>query len=100
VRYALIALSGKPRRFSGFLHGVAMELAPGVFLAADFDRAAFERVWQTLAHWHERWPEGWIVAVVPAKKPRHPPELRTLGVPVRTLVERDGIHLLEVDSRS
>ena len=100
MKYALIALSNKPRRFSGFLHSVAMEVAPGVFLSADFNRLAFERIWRALEEWHGAWPEGWIVAVVPADKPRYPPEIRTLGVPARTLVEHEGIHLLKVEDRS
>ena len=77
-----------------------MEVAPGVFLAADFNRAAFERIWQMLADWHAVWPEGWIVAVIPAEKPHHPPEIRALGVPARTLVEQDGIHLLVIEKGS
>jgi CRISPR-associated protein Cas2 len=97
VKYAVIALSGKPRRFSGFLHSIAMELAPGMFLAADFDRASFSRVWQTLEEWHARSPEGWIVAVLPAAKVRHPPELRTLGVLPRMLIEQDGLHLVKIE---
>ena len=100
MRWALVALSSKPRRFSGFLHSAAMEVAPGVFIAADFNRAAFERIWQVLADWHTFWPEGWIVAVMPAEKPRHPPEIRTLGVPARTLVEQDGMHLLLIEKGS
>lgn len=100
MKYAVIALSGKPRRFSGFLHSVAMELAPGMFLAADFDRAAFDRVWRTLEEWHAHWPEGWIIAVLPAKKVRHPPELRALGVPPRTLIELDGLYLLKIEQPS
>lgn len=99
MRYALVAVSNKPRRFSGFLHSVAMEVAPGVFLAADFNRAAFDRIWRVLEDWHGTWPDGWIVAVIPASKLRHPPEIRTLGVPARTLVERDGIHLLAIEER-
>jgi CRISPR-associated endoribonuclease Cas2 subtype I-E len=100
VKYALVALANKPRRFSGFLHGVAMEVAPGVFLSADFNRAAFERIWRVLEEWHSTWPEGWIVAVIPTGKPRYPPEIRTLGVPTRTLVEHEGIHLLRIEERS
>lgn len=97
MKYALLALSNKPRRFAGFLHSVAMEVAPGVFLAADFNRAAFERVWEVLEAWHQAWPEGWIVAVLPAEKPRHPPMIRALGVPARTLIEHDGLHLLAIE---
>lgn len=74
-----------------------MEVAPGTFLAADFDRAAFERVWEVLTDWHNAWPEGWIVAVVPAARLRYPPELRCLGLPRRTLVEQDGLHLLSIE---
>ncbi len=98
MRYALICLSGKPRRFSGLLHSVAMEVAPGTFLAADFDRAAFERIWTVLEEWHQGWPEGWIAAVIPAARTRHPPEIRCLGIPRRTLVEQDGLHLLQVEN--
>ncbi len=97
MRYALIVLSGKPRRFSGFLHSVAMEAAPGVFLAADLNRSAFDRVWMTLAEWHDRWPEVWIVAVLPASRPRHPPQIRCLGMPARKLAELDGMHVLLVE---
>ena len=97
MKYALVTLSGKPRRFSGFLHSVAMEVAPGTFLAADFDRAAFERMWEVLTEWHSAWPEGWVVCVLPSAHPRHPPEIRCLGLPRRTLVEQDGMHLLQIE---
>lgn len=97
MKYALVCLSGKPRRFSGLLHSVAMEVSPGTFLAADFDRAAFERIWAVMAEWHQGWPEGWIAAVIPAGRSRHPPEIRCLGLPRRKLVEQDGLHLLWVE---
>jgi hypothetical protein len=73
-----------------------MEVAPGTFLAADFDRAAFDRMWSVLVDWHAAWPEGWIVGVLPAVRPRYPPEIRSLGLPARTLVEHEGLYLLSV----
>lgn len=99
MKYALVCLSGKPRRFSGFLHSVAMEVAPGTFLAADFDRDAFDRVWAVLEEWHQGWPDGWIAALLPAPRPRYPPEIRCLGIPRRTLVEQDGIYLLWIERK-
>jgi hypothetical protein len=74
-----------------------MEVAPGAFLAADFDRAAFERIWEVLVEWHSVWPEGWIVCVLPSARPRHPPEIRCLGLPRRKLAEQDGLYLLQIE---
>ena len=98
MRYAVIAISGKPARFAGFLHSIACEIAPGVFVAHDLNRRSFERIWQIMESWSGAYPEGWIVALIPKEEKKSIPEILTLGIPRRHFTSDQDVILMKVEA--
>lgn len=94
MTFAVIQFANKPARFKGFLASVMLEIAPNTFVAPRFKRAALDRVWEVLRDWHAAAPEGYVIALIGSSEPRGVPEIRTLGLPPRTILEQDEMLLL------
>ena len=81
-------------RYRGFLSSVMLEIAPGVYTGPHITRRVRERVWAVLTDWHQTLGRGSIVMTWrDAQAPGHQAVL-SLGTPVRTLVDVDGLLLV------
>jgi CRISPR-associated protein Cas2 len=81
-------------RFTGFLASIMPEVAPGVFVAAELSRGVRERTWRVLSSWWDGVPGGSILLIW--RDDNAPGRLRilSLGLPVRTLADLDGVLLV------
>jgi len=85
-------------RVSGFLASSMCEIAPGVFTAPRMNPAVRQRVWLVLEDWFEDTRDSSIVMTWPDGSLPGGQEVRTLGVPARTLANHHGIYLARRDS--
>jgi CRISPR-associated protein Cas2 len=81
-------------RFRGFAASIMPEVAPGVFVAADLSRGVRERMWNVLAGWWDGMPGGSILLVWRDDNAAGRLGIQSLGLPVRTLADLDGVLLV------
>ena len=81
-------------RFRGFAASIMPEVAPGVFVAAELSRGVRERMWNVLAGWWDGMPGGSILLVWRDDSAAGRLSIKSLGLPVRTLVDLDGVLLV------
>jgi len=81
-------------RFRGFAASIMPEVAPGVFVAAELSRGVRERMWNVLAGWWDGMPGGSILLVWRDDNAPGRLGMQSLGLPVRTLADLDGVLLV------
>ncbi len=81
-------------RFRGFAASIMPEVAPGVFVAAELSRGVRERMWNVLAGWWDGMPGGSILLVWRDDAAAGRLGMKSLGLPVRTLTDMDGVLLV------
>lgn len=89
-------------RFRGFLASVMLEIAPGVYTGPRMTKAVRERIWTVLEDWYESLyvppsqgeAEICILMTWPDRKAEGGQAIQSLGVPRKTIVEVDGILLV------
>ena len=90
-------------RFRGFLASAMLEIAPGVYTAPQMSRGVRERIWQVLSEWFDAGaitgghPEDQASIVVTwrDREASGGQGIETLGVPVKRLVDADGVLLVQ-----
>jgi CRISPR-associated protein Cas2 len=81
-------------RFRGFAASIMPEVAPGVFVAAELSRGVRERMWNVLTGWWDGMPGGSILLVWRDDNAAGRLGVKSLGLPVRTLADMDGVLLV------
>ncbi len=81
-------------RFRGFAASIMPEVAPGVFVAAELSRGVRERMWNVLTGWWDGMPGGSILLVWRDDTAAGRLGMKSLGLPVRTLADMDGVLLV------
>lgn len=89
-------------RYRGFLASVMLEIAPGVYTSPKMSKAVRERVWDVLTRWFgfnatvgaqsedsAAIVMTWRDAATPGGQ-----QIVTLGLPTKTLVDADGIMIV------
>ena len=89
-------------RYRGFLASVMLEIAPGVYTSPKMSKGVRERIWEVLTGWFDfnatvgAQSEGsasivmtWRDAVSPGGQ-----QIVTLGLPAKTLIDADGIMIV------
>ncbi|CCG07921.1 type I-E CRISPR-associated endoribonuclease Cas2e [Pararhodospirillum photometricum] len=90
----LICASNTVDRVHGFLRSCMLNPHPGVYVSVTLDAGSRERVWTILEGWWNAEPQGTLLMMYKAKEKPMGLDFRSLGVPKRTVVERDGIYML------
>lgn len=83
-----------PGRFRGFLASCMLEIGQGVYTAPIMNSGVRDRVWRVLTEWFQSAsPNASIVMTwVDTNEPDRQ-GIRTLGIPPKTIVDFEGIHL-------
>lgn len=90
----VVVTNDVPDRYRGFLASCMLEIAPGVYTAPRLSAGVRERVWNVLSDWWGTAPGGSVVMTWPDRRHRGGQEVRSLGLPQKTLWEQDGLHLV------
>ncbi len=80
-------------RYRGFLVSIMPEVAPGIYVAPKLSPGVRERIWAVLGKWWLGVPGGSITMAWPDDSAPGRLGIRSLGVPVRELIDIDG-HLI------
>jgi CRISPR-associated protein Cas2 len=81
-------------RYRGFLASIMPEIAPGVFVDAELSRRVRERLWGVLSGWWDDMPGGSVIMIWRDEAAPGQLGLQTRGLPVRQLVDLDGVLVL------
>jgi CRISPR-associated protein Cas2 len=89
-------------RYRGFLASVMLEIAPGVYTSPRMSKGVRERVWDVLAGWFGSnatvgaQSEAAASIVMTWRDSASPggQQIETLGLPAKTLVDADGIMIV------
>lgn len=82
-------------RFRGFLASLMLEIAPGVYTSPTLSRGVRERIWTVLSEWHRELRDGSIVMTWRDVKASGRQAILTLGLPPRSLIDYDGLVLVQ-----
>jgi CRISPR-associated protein Cas2 len=80
-------------RFRGFLASVMLEVSPGVYTHPRLSAAVRQRVWAVLEDWFNQKQDASIVMVHADGTADAGQTVRTLGEPLRRLIDADGVVL-------
>lgn len=82
-------------RYRGFLASVMLEISTGVFTSPRMSKRVREQVWNVLSGWHQQLGRGSIVMTWLDREAPGGQGVLHLGEPPRTLVEADGLLLVQ-----
>lgn len=82
-------------RYRGFLGSVMLELAPGVYAYSRMSAGVRDRVWEVLRDWHGELARGSLVMCFAEASAAGAMGLRTLGEPPKTVVNHEGVLLVQ-----
>jgi CRISPR-associated protein Cas2 len=80
-------------RYRGFLRSALLEVDAGVFVSAQINRDARDRLWDVLSDWYRTLSRGSIVMIWRDRDAASSIGMRTLGTPRREIVEADNFLL-------
>lgn len=86
-----------PDRFRGFLASVACEVAAGVFVSGNMNRAVREQVWLVLRRWFPLGADYSIIMTWPDKQASAGLQVLTLGTPPYQVVDLQGVSIVRTD---
>jgi len=89
----LVVTTNVSNRIRGFLASSMLEIAPGVYSGARLSVAVRERIWTVLEDWFIVESGASIVMVWYEPSMPGGQDVRVLGLPSTTFVERDGLVL-------
>ena len=78
-------------RYRGFLASIMLEIAAGVYISPRMNAGVRNRAWTVMAKWHTTEPSGSIVMVWRDANEIGGVGIRTLGTPLKELIELDGL---------
>jgi len=78
-------------RYRGFLASVMPEIAPGVYVSPDLNKAVRERIWRVLREWWPSMPGGSVVMAWRDTAASSGLSIEVLGLPPVTLADLDGL---------
>lgn len=82
-------------RYRGFLTSVMLEVAPGVYVSPDMSAAVRDRVWNVMTDWWHALGRGSLTIIWRDTKAVGNLRIATLGEPVKTIVDADGVLLVK-----
>lgn len=65
-----------------------LEVSAGVFVSTSLNKGARDRVWEVLSEWHSKLRNGSLILITGN---REGVKLKTLGEPIKQIVDIDGI---------
>lgn len=88
-----------PMKVRGFLAACLLEVAPGVYVHPRINAGVRERIWKIMTEWSVEFSqEAFVLALWPAPKSSGGINIRTIGIPQRTLIDYDGLVLSKLTS--
>ena len=82
-------------RYRGFLASAMLEVAPGVYTSPRMTNGIRTRIWDVLVDWHATLGQGSITMTWRDPKAPAGQRILTLGIPPKTIVDADGVHLVK-----
>lgn len=87
-------------RYRGFLGSIMLEASPGVYVGPRLTKGVRERAWSVLEDWHATLQTGSIVMIWRDTSAPGGLQVRTLGEPLKDIVEHEGALLVRRPFRS
>lgn len=87
-----------PGRFRGFFASCMLEVGPGIYVAPDLKKSVREEIIETLSSWEQFLPpDGSLLVVWEDSSEPSGLEVFTIGLPKKSLVEYQGLWLINRD---
>ncbi len=90
----VVVTSNVEDRYRGFLSSVMLEIAAGVYTSARMSSRVREHVWTVMAGWHQQLCTGTVVMTWLDREAPGGQQIRTLGAPLRDIIDVDGMTLV------
>ena len=98
----IVVTSNVAPRYRGFLTSVMLEIAPGVYTSPQMSKGVRERVWDVLSGWfqsnatigQQNEMSASLVMTWRDAAASGGQQVLTLGVPAKTLVDADGVTIV------
>lgn len=89
----VIVTRNAPDRIRGFLASCMCEIGPGIYAAPRMNAGIRDRVWSVIESWFRGFDEEAILMTWPDRSLPGGQNVRTLGIPRKTLIEHHGVFL-------
>jgi CRISPR-associated protein Cas2 len=85
-------------RYRGLFRSAMLEVAAGIYISANFNREARDRLWEIISRWHKALNRGSVIMIWRDRSSVADIGLKTLGKTTRGYAEIDGLLLTRLRS--